>query len=472
MRSRRIPGTFYFAVCFLISAGLLTLMMTVFYIVQPSPDVRHRLFLTFLLVGLVICGLLYKLFLRRSNTIRDIQKSIEFFSSGYLQHRIRQPGVWELRDLVYSINSMASELNSRMETIREQRNELAVLFEGMTDGMLAVNMGGRIMDINDALCSWLGLEPELARGKSLHEITRNRDIQRIVLRMLDKKEPMELSFTLTGSMDRHLEARGSLLKKDDEVNGVLIMFRDTTRLRQLESIRTDFVANVSHELKTPITSIKGYAETLADLEGNENPTRDRFLQIIINQSNRLYAIVEDLLSLSRLEQQHEKLSKEMTDIRRIIEVAVQSRSGLAEEKNTTVVVDAAEATTLPLNSSLMEQALVNLIENAIKYSPENTTVHVRAQRKENLLTLRISDQGPGIPLSEQERIFERFYRIDKGRSRDMGGTGLGLAIVKHIVRAHDGHISVESFPGQGTTFILNLPCPQQTHHGAVERMAS
>jgi two-component system phosphate regulon sensor histidine kinase PhoR len=243
------------------------------------------------------------------------------------------------------------------------------------------------------------------------------------------------------------------------VIGTLAVFHDITHLRRLETARRDFVANVSHELKTPITSIKGFVETLLAGALKEPENAEKFLRIIAQQTDRLHEIIDDLLSLSRIEQKAEKhqIALARGNLKEVLQAASQACEAKAAAKNISLEVTCPDTLRASLNAPLLEQALVNLIDNAVKFSPAHSTVRVEAQETEAEIIIRVMDQGDGIPPEHLDRIFERFYRVDAGRSRKEGGTGLGLAIVKHIAQAHGGRVTVESTPGQGSIFSLHLP---------------
>ncbi len=272
---------------------------------------------------------------------------------------------------------------------------------------------------------------------------------------------MEREITLrAASLERTLQAHGTLLPGEDRDRpvGAVVVLNDVTRLKRLEAVRRDFVANVSHELKTPVTSIKGFAETLIDGAAEDPATRERFLRIIASQAERLIAIVSDLLVLSTLEAgQGGGTPLEETDVCDIVHSAVEVCSVEANAKNIALEVRCAGAVLAPANAPLLEQAVVNLIDNAVKYSPAGSAVVVELQEASDQIAILVRDQGPGIARRHIPRLFERFYRVDSARSRDLGGTGLGLAIVKHVAQVHGGRVSVTSEVGRGSTFGLHLP---------------
>jgi two-component system phosphate regulon sensor histidine kinase PhoR len=241
--------------------------------------------------------------------------------------------------------------------------------------------------------------------------------------------------------------------------GILIVLNDVTRLKTLENIRKDFVANVSHELKTPITAIKGFLETLKEGAIDDPENARRFLDIILKHTDRLASIIEDLLSLSRIEreEEHGEIKLEKRPVREIIDAAVKTCAAKAELRDIVLKTEAPPELTVNCNPLLLEQALVNLIDNAVKYSEKGQPVKIEARREDGNVSISVIDQGCGIPRDHQTRIFERFYRVDKARSRMVGGTGLGLSIVKHIVNAHGGVVWVKSAPNKGSAFTFVLP---------------
>ena len=286
------------------------------------------------------------------------------------------------------------------------------------------------------------------------------DLHQIVLDALSSDKPVEGEIILRNHSDRYIQTHGSALRDSEGKNvGVVVVLNDTTHLRRLEKLRSDFVANVSHELKTPITSIKGFVETLQEGAINDPEDAVRFLGIVAKQTDRLNAIIEDLLSLSRIEQDsgNAKIPLNMTAIENVLQLAVEVCGDKAKSKQIRLELNCPKELIAKINAPLLEQAIVNLVDNAIKYSDPGREIHIEAAKNHSEVFIRVRDEGCGIAEDHLDRIFERFYRVDKARSRDMGGTGLGLSIVKHIAKTHQGNVTVESTPQVGSTFTLHLP---------------
>ena len=394
--------------------------------------------------------------------IEDIRKGAARFASGDLKYRLPTTATDELSSLSVSLNDMAAQLEEKMKTFVRQRNELEAVLASMVEGVLAVDREERILSVNRAAAHMFESQPKELEGRLIQEAIRNRELQEFVKRAITGESRIENDIAFYKSNERVINAYCSPLRDATGVLvGTLVVLNDVTKLRRLENIRRDFVANVSHEIKTPLTAIKGFVETL-QLGAVDNPEESkRFLGIIAKHVDRLNSIVDDLLCLSRIEAESEKeeLKLEETPVRKVLQTAIQVCQSKADQKNISVELACEQKeVTARIDPPLFEQAAVNLIDNAIKYSSDGSTVTVSCGKTEDSeVVIHFKDHGIGIPKQHLDRLFERFYRVDKARSRSLGGTGLGLAIVKHIVQAHGGRIIVESTPGAGSTFSIFVP---------------
>jgi two-component system phosphate regulon sensor histidine kinase PhoR len=384
------------------------------------------------------------------------------YAAGDFSQKINVTGSEEIISLAQAMNKMAEQLDERMRAVLGKRNELETVLAGMVEGVIAVDPEDRVLYMNKSARMQLGIENRNIQGSSLLEVVRNIDLLRFIQQTILKDEPSEKTIILNQdkSDEKILQVHGAqLFDAQKKRLGALVVINDVTKLLRLESLRRDFVANVSHELKTPITSIKGYVETLLDEAGELPQHVQDFLIVISKQTNRLQAIVEDLLSLAKIEQESESdaIMLERGNIRDVLQNAIEACSVKAAERNIQLTLHDREQVYASLNGPLLEQAIINLLDNAIKYSKPGGTVLIDSSEAEDQIQIAIKDNGIGIEKQNLERLFERFYVVDKGRSRESGGTGLGLAIVKHIVQAHGGKITVKSELNKGSTFTIHLP---------------
>jgi two-component system phosphate regulon sensor histidine kinase PhoR len=396
-----------------------------------------------------------------SRPIEQMKEIANHFALGDFSHSLSIPSATELAELAIALNGMAQQLGSRINTITENKNQMQAILSSMIEGVMAVDADGRIISLNRAGADFLDVEQLKAVGRNIEEIVRNPELQQFVQNTLQGKDLSVMADVfIMNNGERFLQLHGtSLTDRKGQRNGAVIVLHDITRIHRLEEVRRDFVANVSHELKTPITSIKGFVETLRE-GALENPQEAmRFLEIIARHADRLNAIVDDLLSLSRLEEDNEKrrLFFENTYLRPVLSSSVELLKIKAEKKKITIDLICDEHISAKINSALIEQAVFNLIDNAIKYSSDNSNIKISVQKQGNEILISVSDQGCGIERPHLSRIFERFYVVDKSRSRKVGGTGLGLSIVKHISQVHGGSITVESKINEGSIFTIHLP---------------
>lgn len=420
----------------------------------------HHVALGGLAVAALFAVLAFFLSRRITRPLDYMRQASEQFAVGDLNARIPLPDTEELGALARTMNQMAAQLSERIRSTGLQHNEQKAVLANMTEGVLAVDLGQRILHINPAACRLFGLKPDEGRGRHILEVVRHIALQEFIGLTLSSDGPVERDVVLREDEDRFIQLHGAALRDEaGAIIGGLVVMNDITRLKRLESMRRDFVANVSHELKTPLTTMKGCVETLADGAVADPEEARRFLGMMDRQVVRLEAMVDDLLVLSRLEHDSERGGVELTpgSVNDVLGRVVQVFHDRASKKAIHLVLDCSDSLKAPINAVLLEQAVGNLVDNAIKYSGEETTIRVSAAQRDNAVEIVVDDQGIGMDKKHLDRIFERFYRVDQARSRSQGGTGLGLAIVKHIALAHKGSVTVSSTPGQGSAFTMRIP---------------
>lgn len=449
---------------YLILAGLLTLVLVAFSsgaFDNDDPAVIRRRCEFFGLIAIIGYGVTaWITWLPIAARLQRMQKAVASYAQGDYGMRLDAADRNELGNLASDLNWMAQQLHCRHIVEQDRIRHHESLLMSMTEGILAIDTDGCLISLNRAARKILHLEEGDYHGRLLREFIRQEKLLTFIRDALHAEEPLSCDILLNGSIMRHVELDSApLVSGENQRIGTLIVINDVTNVKRLEGVRRDFVANVSHELKTPITSIKGFMETLLD-GALENPEdTKRFVEIIARQADRLDSIIEDLLSLSRIEQESERgqISLDPGRIVDVLKAAMQATQSRAEARQTTIICHCAEELSARMNAPLLEQALINLIDNAIKYGGEKARVELSAEVSEGRLLIHVSDNGPGIPKEHHQRVFERFYRVDKSRSRKMGGTGLGLSIVKYICQAHGGTVTLQSAVGQGSRFTISLP---------------
>jgi two-component system, OmpR family, phosphate regulon sensor histidine kinase PhoR len=423
-------------------------------------NIRNEIALGGVIIALFAAILSLVISRRITRPIEEIKRTAESISHGNFQARSQVNQSDEIGSLSDAINQMAAQLRDRIDTVMQQRNEIEAMLLSMMEGVIAVDEEEHIISMNEAAAAMFSCDVATVKDRSIQEVVRNTVLHDFVKKALTSQEPVETDIVLYSDIERIINAHGTVLQGGDEHRvGALIVLNDVTRLWRLENIRRDFVANVSHEIRTPITAIKGFVETLRDGSVKDPKESKRFLGIVEKHVDRLEAIIEDLLSLSRIERgaEGEHINLHVGRIRDVLITAIQVCEIKATPKNITIELSCSDELKAAINPALLEQAVVNLIDNAVKFSDEGSTILIKAAQINGQINISIHDQGCGIEKEHLPRLFERFYRIDKARSRHMGGTGLGLAIVKHIAQAHGGRVSVESTPGKGSTFSIYIP---------------
>jgi two-component system phosphate regulon sensor histidine kinase PhoR len=370
----------------------------------------------------------------------------------------------EVATLAAAMDRMADQLDDKINTIINQRNQLETVFSSMVEAVLAVDRDEKIVSINTAAAEMFKVERSKAQGCLVQEVIRNAAIHEQIQQVLLTEKPLEEEVVLTnGTGERYLQTNAVALRsRTDSDFGVLVVLNDVTRLRRLEKVRSDFVANVSHELRTPITSIRGYVETLLEGAIDDQENAKKFLVTVLRQSEQLSEIIDDLLALSRIEEgaHSREMSFERQPLLPVLQDVIQTCLHKAREKEVLLELDCPDDIELKINRTLFEQAIVNLLINGITYSDHGGRVIIEVKRLIEVapqhVEIRVIDNGVGIAKEHLPRLFERFYRSDKARNRKSGGTGLGLSIVKHIAQIHQGSVDVKSKLGEGSEFILTI----------------
>ena len=430
---------------------------------------QRRLLAGYLAWALVTLAAGYAVADRLARPVAALSQAAARLARGDVQAAIPVAESLELAGLSGAIDALREQLVERGLTIGRQGTQQEAVLGSMIEGVLAIDARQQVVGINGAAAELLGVDLKRALGRDLPAVVRNPDLRRFALRAIDCREPVEDDLQLHGARPRTIRLRGTALRDPSGEGGAVIVLNDVTAVQRLENVRRDFVANVSHELKTPIASIKGFVETLLDGAADDPGDRRRFLDIIARQCDRLAAIIGDLLTLSRIERSEGtgSLPRERVRMADLLAEVTADCLPRARDRGIRLEVDCDATLEADVNPPLLEQAIMNLVDNAIKYSEANSTVcvGVRYERQthgaERCTVITVQDEGCGIAAEHLPRLFERFYRVDKARSRKVGGTGLGLSIVKHIVQAHDGSVSVESEPGVGSTFTILLPIVEQ-----------
>ena len=398
-----------------------------------------------------------------SRPILDAIWFVRNIASGRLKHRtLRVGSTRELRDLGTALDDMRRQIQTHIGQITLEKSRLEAVLASITEAILVTDQSGRILMGNGTFEKLFGVSDAI-EGRMPIELVRHRDVQDAIEQTLKTGQVVFLDLTRSDSRERHFDVQIAPILQDDHMAGSVTIFYDITELRRLERIRKDFVANVSHELRTPLTTIKGCAATLADGALDNREAAQRFVQMINTHADRLHNLIEDILDLSRIESGALPLKTGVYPVHEMVDSVVGQIRPQAKEKTLTIEINTKENAQVQCDRKLIEQALLNLLDNAVKYTPEGGKIWIQTrdfkqgENTQTRIALEVKDTGIGIPLSDMDRIFERFYRVDKGRSRAMGGTGLGLSIVRHIMDAHGERVYVESEQGKGSTFGLTLP---------------
>lgn len=412
-------------------------------------------------IGLVslLLGVLVAVWLARSlgRPVRSIAEVADQIAHGNYQARARIDTRDETGQLAASINRLAERIKLNMDELGKEKSHLSSILARMVEGVVAVDNEGKITTVNPALCHLFEIDPDQSLGKPLLEVLRHHQISRIINTVLESNQPVSEEVHTFSPEENIFEALALPLVREGRAQGALLVLHEITRLRKLEKIRREFVANVSHELRTPLAAIKGFTETLLSGALKEPQNAREFLNTIDRQADRMNKLVEDLLDLSAIESGKRVPLLEPLNLEELaVEVAETLKPSFQKHK-IKFSIDSFPNVKVIADKMQLRQVLTNLLDNAAKFNREGGAVRMWADVNENLLKVHVEDTGIGIPNQDLGRIYERFYRVDKARSRDLGGTGLGLSIVKHIVESHGGKVGVDSVMNEGSHFWFMLP---------------
>lgn len=375
----------------------------------------------------------------------------------------------EIGQLATAINAMADSLQAQLKTIRDNEDLLQSVLDNMTGGIVMINAEGEIALLNRAAEQLLDVKNSEMAGHSFKELKHHYELSRLIEEGVSRNEAVHEERSIYNPTERIVRLDGVPMMQDGSNRGMLFLLQEVTEIRRLEKMRSEFVANVSHELKTPVAAVKGFAETLLGGGVKDEKTARSFLQIIYDENERLNRLIGDILELSKIESKRAQLECSPVHLIEFFDSLLETLSKVAEKKNISLNAAVPEELFMEGDEDKLRQIFINLISNAINYTQDGGSVNVNVvngQKADGTETVvfTVRDTGMGIPRKDLPRIFERFYRVDKARSRSSGGTGLGLSIVKHLVELHHGSISVESDLGIGSSFILELPLLQDEPH--------
>ncbi len=402
---------------------------------------------------------------RITKSIEEITDFSKEIAAGNFRKRMFLKEKGELGELGKNINTMAQELNTRLRQSEEERRKVEAILSNMSDGLILTDIKGRMILSNSAVRNLFGIESDIG-GKTLMEAFRKAELFEIIDNVIENKEGVSCEIEVSYPKELYLIVTAAPYTIQKEISGVVLTFHDITRLRRLEEMRKDFVANVSHEIKTPITAIKGYAETLLDGALDDRENAQRFLETIKNHSERLNTLVNDLLTLSRIELGDIKIEKTNVDLNEVIDAVFGTLKDKAQGKGLYLKKQISpEQMEIKADRNRLIQILINLVDNGIKFTEEggitikvqSSKFKVQSEEEKDFIEIVVEDTGIGIPKKHLTRLGERFYRVDRARSRELGGTGLGLAIVKHLIKAHGWEMRIESTEGVGTSLHIISP---------------
>jgi two-component system, OmpR family, phosphate regulon sensor histidine kinase PhoR len=426
---------------------------------QHVAGLHYLIWTTVAVVAVVGVALAFALARRQVRPLRELASVARNVAAGDYTRRVYATGHDETADLGRAFNHMSDELADQFARLEDERQQLRAILSGMVEGVVALDAEQSILFANDRAERLLEFSHPEPVGKKLWQVVRQRGLNDIVLQVLKTGEVVREEITWRDGTHKSLTVHAARLPGMPPRGAVLVV-HDTTDLRRLERLRQEFVANVSHELKTPLAIIRACVETLQDGAVDDIVNRGSFLEKIADQSHRLHDLILDLLSLARIEAGEEVFELEDVTIAPLVKACLERHQARVQAKKQTLNVEGQPSAAIRGDGEAVGQILDNLVDNAVKYTPEGGKIRVTWGRENGHVMLEVADTGIGISEQDLPRIFERFYRVDKARSRELGGTGLGLSIVKHLAQAMHGSVSASSTLGEGTRFTVRLPAAE------------
>lgn len=434
---------------------------------SQTSQILWLFFLTFLAASLISLPAVFFISRRMTHPLHEMMKAADRIGQEDFSGKILIHPKNELGEFGETFNRMANKLAARLKETSEDQLRLSAVLDGMTEGVMVLDRQGKVLKTNPALDRMFALASPLPIEIYYYELIRHYELNELIKEVLAQGTGYAKEIDFGNPRDQVFQVQASLARTEgiaDKAYAVFV-FHDITTLRRLERIRKDFVDNVSHELKTPLTSIKGYIEALIDLGPGEQEKEREFLSVLQRHSQSMENIVADLLLLARIESGKDRIDLQNASLTSFLQKTAYPLLSEAAKKQQTIVFQSEEGLSIKADLEKLAQVVTNLLDNAIKYTPESGRIIVGGRTHQKGVELFVTDNGIGIPRVDQQRIFERFYRVDRDRSRALGGTGLGLAIVKHIMELHGGSITVESQPGAGTTFVARFPNDKDSKRG-------
>lgn len=446
------------------SAGIVRLAMPLTRLHERVRDARDALFVSGGVAMAMSLLIIWLVSLKMSRPLEVMARTAREISEGKTGLRVKVESSDEAGRLADDFNFMVQRLDSALTQLRSEKSEIGAILSSMVEQVMAVDDAGRILFVNPAAEKLFGIHGSSATGKPFVEAVRQPSLDQILRTVLEKKSERSGELRLFLDEEKFFEVRALPLQSEKGNRGALLVLHDVTRIQKLELVRKDFIANVSHELRTPLTSIQGFSETLLDGGLDDKKNSREFVETIYRESQRLSLLVSGLLDLSSIESGRAKPKYQTVSLQDLMEEVLLPLTPLAKKKAVRLELDfPSDFPDVPCDPNQIKQVFTNLIDNAIKFNKEKGSVKVAASANGNSVQISVSDTGSGIPQKDLPRIFERFYRVDKARSRDLGGTGLGLAIVRHIVESHGGQIQAESVEGEGSRFTVTMPQSPEPH---------